>query len=553
MAESSVRVALLARAGNARDQLRRALSELGAELVAEGDPAELDPVSVSNQSPTLIVVSLDSAIEVDLERFDSLLAEPGIEVIYDDAEVTRKLEGWDLNRWARHLAAKLVGNEALLPPLPVVDPIIEETITPPDIITNAIFGAVTLDASMAVPDTRLVNDGNTLLLSGFEFEVNPAHLGSSLHSGDTKRGDDNGARGLDFPLADFEQPNNTEQYSDYYDDNTQDNFIDSDVAALVAGLEGFERINSREDVRDLDFSIAFDAQHAAPSDINHLSESKEENTESASSSPMKFDFSNLALTEVEELAPTVLSSQTTTPIPLPDTMHLSLEPKDASPLVSNSGNVSSEVPKWEIDNLSSKSIYNNQAALLSQVTLTPQLVLPGALVILAGLGGPDSVRQLLANLPANLPVPVLLYQHLDMGKQERLVEQLAKVSRLPVMLAENGAMAQFGMVNVLSSEMTAIAEGQVLRFTAGTLLDLLVTLPPADSVVVMLSGAEVSLVPTVLSMEIRGTLVLAHDPESCIEPTAVKTLQRQGVHAYPIPGLSLQIAARWPQTPAGEN
>ncbi len=43
MADAGVRVALLARAGKARDQLHRALGEAGALIVAEGDPSELDP------------------------------------------------------------------------------------------------------------------------------------------------------------------------------------------------------------------------------------------------------------------------------------------------------------------------------------------------------------------------------------------------------------------------------------------------------------------------------------------------------------------------------
>ena len=63
MAEVAVRVALLARPGDARDQLRRALAELGAELVAEGDPAELDPGQVAGQSPNVVLVSLEPAIE----------------------------------------------------------------------------------------------------------------------------------------------------------------------------------------------------------------------------------------------------------------------------------------------------------------------------------------------------------------------------------------------------------------------------------------------------------------------------------------------------------
>src|SRR5688500_2426553 len=115
------RIALLARPGAARDQLKRALTELGAELVAEGDPAELDPGAVTNLAPNIVLVSLEPAIEAGLERFDELLSNDDVEVMYDDADVTRNLEGWDLARWARHLAAKLLGRE-LLPPAPAGSP-----------------------------------------------------------------------------------------------------------------------------------------------------------------------------------------------------------------------------------------------------------------------------------------------------------------------------------------------------------------------------------------------------------------------------------------------
>ena len=81
MLDSPVRVALLARPGDARDQLRRALAELGARLVAEGDPAELDPGQVAGEKPTVVLVSLEPAIEDSLSRFDDLLAAPGIDVM----------------------------------------------------------------------------------------------------------------------------------------------------------------------------------------------------------------------------------------------------------------------------------------------------------------------------------------------------------------------------------------------------------------------------------------------------------------------------------------
>ena len=97
----------------------------GAVIVAEGDPGELDPKDVSEKLPKVFLVSLEPAIEKSLERFDSLFEREGVEVMFDDAEVTSKLDGWDLNRWARHLAGKLLGSETL-PPVPEGAPAIGE-------------------------------------------------------------------------------------------------------------------------------------------------------------------------------------------------------------------------------------------------------------------------------------------------------------------------------------------------------------------------------------------------------------------------------------------
>ena len=46
-----LRVALLARAGQARDQLHKALEESGALIVAEGEPGELDPKERAMHAP----------------------------------------------------------------------------------------------------------------------------------------------------------------------------------------------------------------------------------------------------------------------------------------------------------------------------------------------------------------------------------------------------------------------------------------------------------------------------------------------------------------------
>src|SRR5690606_28919221 len=51
-----------------------------------------------------------------LNRSDPVLLDPAMTVIYDEAELAAKREGWDAARWTRHLAAKLGGHDDVLPP-----------------------------------------------------------------------------------------------------------------------------------------------------------------------------------------------------------------------------------------------------------------------------------------------------------------------------------------------------------------------------------------------------------------------------------------------------
>ena len=168
------------------------------------------------------------------------------------------------------------------------------------------------------------------------------------------------------------------------------------------------------------------------------------------------------------------------------------------------------------------------------------------MVILAGLGGPDAVRQLLSSLPESLSVPVLLYQHLEVGKHERLVDQLAKISRLPVLLACDGQRPEPGKINLLPAGFTARGEGESLVFASGALSQLLSSLVAAESIVIVLSGADVELVPAILAVREAGGMVLAQDHEVCFDSAAADAMQRQGAAVYPALGLARQVASRWP-------
>lgn len=110
------RVVLLARAGDARDRLGEALTEAGAELVLAVDPASADPQEITAARPQAVLVALEPAVEDALDRFDEVLSDPGIAVLFDEAELAAQRAGWDAARWVRHLSAKLNRHDDVLPP-----------------------------------------------------------------------------------------------------------------------------------------------------------------------------------------------------------------------------------------------------------------------------------------------------------------------------------------------------------------------------------------------------------------------------------------------------
>lgn len=113
---AATRVVLLARDGEACERLAAALKEAGAELALIADPSSIEPATVVDAQPDAVLVALEPAIEDALERFEAILSDPAITVIFDEAELAAQRTGWDAARWTRHLAAKLNRHGDVLPP-----------------------------------------------------------------------------------------------------------------------------------------------------------------------------------------------------------------------------------------------------------------------------------------------------------------------------------------------------------------------------------------------------------------------------------------------------
>lgn len=100
-------------------QLRDALQERGAHIVHEGGIASLSRQRLQEVAADVVVVNLDDASADAMDQWYGLLDSDRPRVVFNDAQATRGLAGWDRDRWARHLAAKVLLSGDVDPPRPL--------------------------------------------------------------------------------------------------------------------------------------------------------------------------------------------------------------------------------------------------------------------------------------------------------------------------------------------------------------------------------------------------------------------------------------------------
>ncbi len=551
MTNPSIRVALIAQAGEAREQLKKALTGFGALIVIEGEPLELEPKQILQIAPNVVLLSLDANSDQTLDRFGAVLSSPDIEVMFDEAETTGRLEGWDLNRWARHLAAKLVGSD-LLPPIPAD----AESLPPREVLLDqpglpvtpaqladaerledyaaeagGLVDSVPTDRSLpserydmlGKPDDDAAQ-ADLALLDSIDFDLSsdlPAQTqqiadrdGLSLdiqEYADTFTTNGLSLQG-DMPMADELVSNSTISLSSEFslDDDIQTSSddmleLDDDLAKLSAQIDQQSELADRrqtlEPVSGLDFdkwnveeTIEVDAIEVTSPVIN---DKTIETAPMADKSSVKPSFGDLSLEPLND-APAQASKRTVAPPPSPSfSSSLSLQTLDGeAQIVSN---------------------------LPASTNATSHYVF-----VLAGLGGPDAVRQLLRALPATLSSCVLVYQHLDAGKHDRLVDQLGKISALPVYLANEGDSPRSSAVAILTAGLSV--DPQTAKFSRlGSIEAMVNALPKAATTVVALSGADVMATQAALDGRHQGLKVLGQDPAACFEPSACQRIEQAGV------------------------
>ncbi|WP_156890100.1 chemotaxis protein CheB [Silanimonas lenta] len=586
-----LKVALLARAGEARGQLRRALDEFGAELVLEADPNELDAGQLAGSGATTVLVSVEPAVESALERLEAVLLAPGLTVLYDEAETTARLQGWDLNRWARHLAAKLLGKDVLPPgaePAPHAEAA-EHLVAAPLPTPSALAAGARIEdytaelgqMAAAVPSAELPSDlPQPEPRPGGEGEP-PAWAAPPAAEGDP------GALALDDAAlaqalgATDAPPPEREPASAAEPQLLSDEAIDlsgleliDDPAGAVPPPPSVSLLSAKEirfdasviEVEELTLSeeeLAAFGELGAPlaaEAAGTVTEGEEalELDEDLAKLAASLD-ENLEALSVEPVAEEPLAAPQEERPPPPDVSHLRLD-DGAAPLETPAATR----PRFDFSGLSLElaPVDESPAAPLpatapaapppaldiGHLSLAPLADAGGeaaaavrTVLVLSGIGGPDAVRQLVRALPASFPGAVLLKQNLDGGRHDRFVEQLAKISRLPVALSEPHETPPGNAVRVLPDG--ASAAGALSFPKEGGVAALIEAVAALDGAIVVLSGADEAAIEPLKAAMAGGVRVLVQDPSSCFDGKVAGVLREAGAPAVPAADLAARLDA----------
>lgn len=459
------RAALLAQPGAASDRLREALQQAGAQIVLVADPAAIAVDEVIAAEPDSVLVALDPTVEGHLERFHAVLADPSVTVIFDEAELAARREGWDAARWARHLQAKLYGHDDVLPPGQSDSeedyPQPGMPVTPQQHHAQASFGDYAEEADVRVEalPTDAVGAG---IAEVDEVDAEMLEVGDG-----------------DLDAIDFAS----------FDINEERDGPRAAPQETVAGLDEFLSSAVRDEPAEDVSALAAPAADVA-------------------TSPRAFG-----------------------------SVDWSLDEGDASP---SAGARSETVSSDHLEELE-RRIAGLSLADTDSYGHGP---LRGAVLLLAGLGGPDAVRQILKGLPEDFPRPVLVRQRLDGGQYDKLVGQMARASAMPVELAASGIVLEPARVYVMPPSMGLARQGADLRFADGT--DPFESLPASDTAIVVLSGGDVAAVDQVMRLAAEGALVAGQSAEGCFEPGAANDVVARGGETGLPPRLAERLTERWP-------
>ncbi|MFC4762439.1 chemotaxis protein CheB [Dyella koreensis] len=487
MAETAPAVALLFDDAELGAHLREALHERGARIVHEGTLATLSRDTLVNAGAQVVVVNLDDEAADALDHLYDVIDGDQPRVVFNDAQASRKLDGWDRARWARHLAVKVLAEGDIDPPRPLDAPAFEPPIHDP----LPVHEPAPAHASVGVHPR--IESG-----AGSVREIPTEHDAAAL--GRPQGGLLQEVEPI-APLAalDAVEPEPTVEVllSPVHGDAAEESeTLAAELEALLAADEGAPAedefgsglnydISEHQELHDGHFgSDILMTQGPAP-----LPPPPQANVESASRPAFQLD--HMALTPLDDnFLPPLDTPITVEKVSPAQALHTgwSLVDDDAASVAQTS-----DAPKdFGIEKMSAADYLAPEGGDANESIIRPGMTLElvsieeaiapqnmdyshevhlgeletalGRLLLLgATMDSTDSVCAFLAALPASLRMTVLHTQHQGGISADDLVERLSKHSVLPVRVASHGMRARPGEVLVVpaSRHVRLLRDGRI--------------------------------------------------------------------------------------------
>jgi two-component system chemotaxis response regulator CheB/chemosensory pili system protein ChpB (putative protein-glutamate methylesterase) len=431
--------------------LRAALSEHGAQIAHEGPLSSFDETKLRQSGVDVLVVNLDDAVDdATLNRIYGLSESGDIPVVFNDAQASRKLEGWDRARWARHLAAKALDSGSIDPPRPdnareIEAPVAhEELASEPEPSTFADHPAADLPGD----DLPLVHDE-----SAPDSETLAAELEALLASDDAAADTEN-EFGSGLKYRDGEDAPALHDSDFSWDEPAAKDAPAEPVPSELAPPEHEIVAPTKPPAFEinLDHLSLADADSAFTPPVIDRSTLAQQTPAPTAPEWGFVDGDTVVAATPESKQPFGVEKVSAADYLAPDAEHV-----EESELPIEPG-MSLELVSME-EAIAHKHDYEPYEAHLHEL----ETAFARLLVLGAARDSQASLTSFLAGLPGDLKLPILLTQHQNDGAVEQLAQLLATRSALPVKIAVTGVRARMGEVLVVprGQQVRVLRDGRV--------------------------------------------------------------------------------------------
>lgn len=497
MSEAATAVALLFDDAELGGHLRDALRERGARIVHEGPLASVNRQVLQSAGAEVVVINLDDDVVDDLDGFYDIIDGDHPRVVFNDAQASRRLDGWDRARWARHLAAKVMAQGDLDPPRPAdapayqppvaelpvhVEPVAEpvasdmpvlpdmtmpEVDSEPEIVEAPAFQA---DAATPVEASHDAGETRLAFTPAEEFSSEPlensetlaAELEALLAAGESEPVDDEFGSGLNYQAGEGLELHDGDFGVDVAHHEVHNDMHDDDFVISLDDAPLHEFGNEELSFEPIEEAAVPQPETPAPAarpafQLDHLSLAPLDDSfapPSTQKAEPKRDFgasSSWSLVDEE--------AASAAPMDKPSPAEFGIEKVDASEYLAPEGgeNEHGLEAGLSLELVSIEEAIKPQQHEGFEVVLDELSSAVGKIVLLGGAADSTaSVCRFLRALPRDLRCAVIHTQHHSVETSHELAEQLQDHARLSVKMAG-------GDRRIATGELLFVPAGQQVR------------------------------------------------------------------------------------------